>query len=138
MGSTSALTFLQAREEVDLLGIDLLAGLQEGQRVLGVRHLVEAAHLGALALALAAAAEVEAQRHIAHGLQHACLDLGVGFVLRADETVQHDEGRQLLAGLAALRHVQDGGQPEAVRHEGELLFHGGMSLSERVGVRRRR
>jgi len=111
-------------EHADAIGIDLLAGLQEGQRVLRIRHLVEAAHLGPLALALAAAAEVEAQRHIAHLLQHARLDLGVGLVLRADEPVQDDEAGKLLAGLATVRHVEDGRELQAIRHKRQTFFHG--------------
>src|SRR3954463_1494323 len=47
-------------DDADPLGIDLFTGGQKGQRVFGVGHLVEAAHLPALALAFTAAAEIKA------------------------------------------------------------------------------
>src|SRR6185503_2109046 len=69
-------------DHTDPLRIDLLASRDERQRVLGVDHLIEAADLPALALALAATAHVDAERAVAEILQHARLQLGVRFVLR--------------------------------------------------------
>src|SRR5436305_13051523 len=75
-------------DDADLLGIYLVTASEEGQRVFGVGHLVEAAHLAALAFAFAATAEIKPQRRVAHALEHCCLDLGMGFVLRSDEAVE--------------------------------------------------
>src|SRR4051812_38841671 len=53
-------------DDADLLGIDLFTASEKRQRVLGVGHLVETAHLPALAFAFAAAAEIKAQSRVTH------------------------------------------------------------------------
>ncbi|MDT4852934.1 hypothetical protein FQZ97_871870 [compost metagenome] len=109
--------------DADALRVDFLAPCQECKRVLGVGDLIEAAHLGPLAFAFAAAAEVESQRDIAEGFHHLGLDLCVALVLGTDEAMAHNEGRQPLAGLAVVRNVQNGGKLQPVGHEGQIFLH---------------
>jgi hypothetical protein len=110
-------------DHADPLGVDLFPPGEECQGVLGVRHLVKAAHLRALAVTLAAAAEIETKRHVAHLLEHSRLDFGMGLVLRSDEAVQDNEGRQPLARLSRFRNMDDGGKLEPVRVEGDSFLH---------------
>ena len=97
-------------DHADARGIDLLARGNEGQRILGIGDLVEAAHLPALALALAAAAQIDAESAVAELLQHARLQFGMRLVLGADEAVQHDEARQPLPRATAFGNMQHAGQ----------------------------
>ena len=110
-------------DQADPLGIDLFPLGEERQCVLGVRHLVEAAHLRSLALALTAGAEIETKCHVAHLFKYPGLNFSVGFVLRPDEAVQDNEGRQKLARFPRIRHMENGRKFEPVRAESELFLH---------------
>ena len=95
-------------------GINLFALGDEGQGILGIGNLVKAANLATRAFALAATAEIDAERTIAHILDHPRDKFDMRLVLGAHKAVQHDEGWQFLARLAPCRNVQHARQLEAV------------------------
>src|SRR6185436_15611001 len=78
-------------DDADAFRIDAWLLLQPGQGIAHIRHLLEAEGATARAFALAAAAEVEAQRGVAELLQHLRRGKAAEPVLVAAEAMQHDE-----------------------------------------------
>ena len=111
-------------DDADPVRVHFFAPGDEGQGVLGVGHLVEAANLAARAFAFAATAKIDAEDAIAHFVEHAGDQFDMGSVLGADKAVQDDESRQTLPGFAPFRHMQNAGQFQTVGHEGERVLHG--------------
>ena len=111
------------RDRDDFIGTARGLG-QERQRAAGILDLLEADQVAALALAVAAAAHVEAERDIAEVVEHlGGLQHVRGFVVAA-EAVQHQEGGAPLAGLDAVRDPHGAGELEARGWDGDgLLGH---------------
>src|SRR5690606_13936516 len=84
----------------------------------------EADDVAALALALAAAAEVETQRDIAELGEKLRRRFGRAGILAGAEAVQHEEGRAAPAGLQVVGRGDDTRQLEAGGREGDGCFHG--------------
>ena len=104
-------------------GIDVGARGQEGDGGLGVLDLLEADDARGRALALAAAAEIEAQRGIAPIRQHARRLDAVAAALVAAEAVQHENGRMPLARAVAGGKMHHAGKLERSRLKRDALFH---------------
>ena len=107
----------------DALGVDLGLLGEPGDGVARVGDLIHAQDVAARAAGLSQPAEIDTQRRVAPAFQHLRLDLGVALVLRAHEPVQHDERRQLRAGLVAIGDVQHAGNLYAVGLEADWPFH---------------
>src|SRR5262245_45408460 len=97
-------------DDADALGIDRRMLGEEAERAARILDLLEADHSPELALALAAAAHVEAQHDIAKLIQ----DLGrlhrIGRGLVAAEAVQHQKGGAPFARAQPSRHMYDTGE----------------------------
>jgi hypothetical protein len=99
--------------------------IKEGERIAGVLHLLETDQVASLALALPAAAHVEAHGHIAQRVEHrAGAEHVLGF-LRAAKAVQHDEGGPALARHEAGRHTHDAREAQSIGEEGDGLLVAG-------------
>ena len=97
--------------------------LQHGHRVARVADLFEADQAAMLALALAATAHVEAQRHIAKTIEHGGGRHHIAGLLRAAEAMKNDESGALLAGRKPFRKTDRRRKLQSIGHEGEILFH---------------
>ena len=88
-----------------------------------VDNLVVAENVAADAAAFAAAADVEPERHIPERLVQARFaDVGRA-VLAAAEAVQNDDRRSALAFAEPVGDVDDPGQRQPVRCEGDVVLH---------------
>src|SRR5262245_63343965 len=95
-------------DHADALGIDLGPCRQEAERALRVLDLLEADHASARALALAAAAHVEAQRRVAEAGEHLRgRDAVAAVLVAAEPVVDQDGGPSVARGPHAHGHVQE-------------------------------
>ncbi len=129
-------------DHADARGIDRGMPGEEGERAAGVLDLVEADHATEFALALAAAAHVEAQHDVAELAQHLGRLHGVRGGLVAAEAVQHQKGGAPLSRPHPGRDMHDARELESRGRKGDGFFghrHGlhdgvmGPTLSERWG-----
>ena len=121
-------------DHADAIGVDLGPRRQESERAPGVLDLLEADDAAARALALTAAAHVEAERRVAEAGEHLRGGGAVAAVLVAAEAVQDQEGRAPLAGApAVVGYVQHSRELQPLGHERDALFHG-VSSAGRVMV----
>ena len=114
-------------DDADAAGIDGGMAGEERQRIAQVLDLFEADDAAEFALAVAAAAHVEAQRDIAEFAEHARrLQHVAAFAIRA-EAVQHQKRRAPLPRVQAFRHGQHAMQAQAGRWKADHLFCHGCS-----------
>ena len=100
-------------DHADAVGVDVAVLGEKIKRVAGVLDLLEADDAAEFTLALAAAAHVEAQRHVAELVENlGGRDAGRARAVGA-EAVQHQKRRAPLAGAQAVRHAQDAVQAQA-------------------------
>ncbi len=99
-------------DDADALRIDVGMAGEKRHRARGVLDLFETDDAPELALALAAAAHVEAQRDVAEIVQHLRGLHHVARVLVAAEPVQHEECGAPLAAADAVGHAHHAGQLE--------------------------
>src|SRR5262249_35719831 len=92
------------------------------QRTAGILDLLQADHASVLARAVAAAAHVEAQRHVAELVEHLGRSDHGGRAFVAAEAVQQQERGALFARLHAVGYAHDPGQPQPGRRKGDGLF----------------
>src|SRR5262245_49724346 len=98
-----------APHQADALGVDFREGGEVGQRIAGIRHLIETDDPPMLAFAVAAPSEIDAHRHITplgKLLGHNALTVAI---LVAAEPVQHDKRRSLLTRTEIVRSMHDTG-----------------------------
>src|SRR6266699_3916548 len=108
-------------DHADTLWVDLRTGGEEGQRVPRVFDLLLADDAPALAFALAAAAEVEAQRRVAEAGEHFCDRRTAATVLVAAESVQNEKGGA--PRRPRIGQVKDTRELQSVRYKANALFH---------------
>src|SRR5262249_6190680 len=98
---------------------------QEAQRAAGILDLFEANHTAMFALAIAAAAHVEAQRDIAVVSKGLCGPHHIRGTLVAAEAMQHQERGPAFPCLDPVRNVHNAGEAQAGGGNGHVLFtHG--------------
>src|SRR6266699_3248754 len=105
----------------DAFRVDLRTGSEERQGVPRVFDLLLADDAPALAFALAAAAEVEAQRRIAEAGEHSCDRRAAATVFVAAESVQDEKGGAPLR--SGIGQVKDTRELQSVRYKADPLFH---------------
>src|SRR6266853_4359208 len=105
----------------DALRVDLRTGSEERQRVPRVFDLLLADDAPALAFALAAAAEVEAQRRVAEAGEHFRDRHTAAAVLVAAESVQDEKSGA--PRRPRIGQVKDTRELESVRYKANALFH---------------
>src|SRR6266571_2588630 len=106
----------------DALRVDLRPGSEERQRVPRVFDLLLADDAPALAFALAAATEVEAQRRVAEPGEHFRDRRTAATVFVAAESVQDDKGGAPLR-RSRIGKVEDARELQPVRHKADAFFH---------------
>ena len=119
-------------DEADALRIDRGMLRQERQCAARILDLFETDDAAEFALAVAAAAHVEAQHHVAEIAQNLGRRHGIGGGLVAAEAVQHEEGAATLRRLEPARHMHHAGELETRGREGNRLFGHGHGLRIRV------
>ena len=111
-------------DDADAVGIDGRMMAEKIERVAEILDLLEADDAAELALALAAAAHVEAQRDIAELAEHPRRSQHVRALAVGAETVQHQKRRAALGRLQALGHTEHAVQAQARRLKtDDLFFH---------------
>ena len=112
-----------AADERDTLRVDFRPRRQVGDGVARVGDLIEADDPAAFAFAVAAAAEIDAQRDIAPFGHLFADDLLALAVLVAAKAMQHDKRRPALAGFVVFRNIDEAGKFEAVGLKSDFFFH---------------
>jgi hypothetical protein len=107
----------------DAVGIDLGPGGEKREGALRVLDLLEADHTSTNALALAAAAHVEAERRVAELREQLRARHAATAVFAAAEPVQDQEGGPALARAARVGQVQHARERETAGGERDALFH---------------
>jgi hypothetical protein len=107
----------------DPVRIDLRLAGEPRQGVSRVSDLIHAQDIPAPSAAVAAPAHIEAKRGVTEVAQHSRLDLGVGFILRAHETMQHEKGRKPLIRAIAIGNMKYSGELQTVGLESNMTFH---------------